>query len=215
MKRLALCTLLALVFGLSASAFAQDTNANINTNVNVNSARSRANANATSSSVSGSQSTSSVTITNSSRGGRTSRLVTPPAIAAASLTAAGIEACLGSVSGGGSFMGGGFTFGTTTKDDDCNRRLYARQLYNMGYPEAAIAIQCLSPEVSYAMAAAGTPCPGSLPQVAERGAVISAYAGMSPGPVDVTSTPAGMKWVPNPEYTAWEREQREAARLGD
>jgi hypothetical protein len=109
-------------------------------------------------------------------------------------------------------MGGGFSFGTTTKDDDCNRRLYARQLHNMGYRGAAIAIQCLSPEVNYAMAVAGTPCAGPAPVMAERGAVVSAYAGMSPSPTDTTSAPDGFKWMPNPEYAAWEREQGQSRR---
>jgi hypothetical protein len=188
--------------------------ANNNVNLNTSTARARAAASSSATSASGSQSTSSVNITNAStRGSQTTRVVTPPTIAAASLSAAGIEACLGSVSGGGSFMGGGFSFGTTTKDDDCNRRLYARQLYNMGYPEAALAIQCLSPEVSYAMAVTGTPCPGAAPVLADRAAVVSAYAGTLPGPVDVTNAPAGMKWVPNPEYAVWQRENGDVAEV--
>lgn len=93
------------------------------------------------------------------------RLVTPPSVVAPSLSAAGLETCLGSVSGGVSVMGGGASFGSSVKDDDCNRRLYARQLWNMGFRQAATLIQCLSPEVQYAMAAAGTPCFGGPPPV--------------------------------------------------
>lgn len=98
------------------------------------------------------------------------RVVTPPSVVAPSLSAAGLETCLGSVSGGISVMGGGGSFGTSVKDDDCNRRLYARQLWNMGFKQAATNIQCLSPEVQYAMAAAGTPCFATSPPVPEPAA---------------------------------------------
>jgi hypothetical protein len=212
--RIVLALSATIVAGSAYQASAQSLNYNGNTNVNINSSRARANASSSSSSVSGSQSTSNVNITNATQGRRTTRLVTPPTIAPAALAAAGIETCLGSVSGGASFMGGGFSFGTTTKDDDCNRRLYARQLHNMGYGGAAIAIQCLSPEVNYAMAVAGTPCAGPAPQVAQRGAVVSAYAGLSTSPTDASAAPDGFKWVPNPEYADWQREQAKPRRVG-
>lgn len=86
-------------------------------------------------------------------------VVTAPPVQAPGLAAAGIEVCLGSSSGGISVLGGGFSLGSTTKDDDCNIRLYARQLHAMGLKNAAIILQCLNPQVNYAMAAAGTPCP--------------------------------------------------------
>jgi hypothetical protein len=87
-------------------------------------------------------------------------------------------------------MGGGGSFGTSVKDDDCNRRLYARQLWNMGFKQAATNIQCLAPEVQYAMAAAGTPCFTTSPpgETATRGIVgPRAYV---PGPVVGRDTPA-------------------------
>jgi hypothetical protein len=211
--RIVLALSATIVAGSAYQASAQSLNYNGNTNVNINSSRARANASSSSSSVSGSQSTSNVNITNATQGRRTTRLVTPPTIAPAALAAAGIETCLGSVSGGASFMGGGFSFGTTTKDDDCNRRLYARQLHNMGYGGAAIAIQCLSPEVNYAMAVAGTPCAGPAPQVAQRGEVVSAYAALSRPPTDASAAPDGFKWIPNPEYAEWQREQAKPRRV--
>jgi hypothetical protein len=123
---------------------------------------------------------------------RTTRVVTPPSVLAPGLAAAGVETCLGSASAAVSVMGGGFSFGSTTRDDDCNRRLYARQLHSMGYPYAAIALQCLSPEVQYAMAAAGTPCPGTAPVATAP--VISRYASeQAAGP---GAPPEGFVWNP-------------------
>jgi hypothetical protein len=82
---------------------------------------------------------------------------------------------------GASIVGGGLSFGSTHKDDDCNRRLYARQLHAMGYRVAAIALQCMAPEVQQAMALAGTPCPQQRVAVApiKGTAVVSAYASAS------------------------------------
>lgn len=86
-------------------------------------------------------------------------IIAAPSIGAPALSNSSIETCLGSASGGVSFPGGGFSLGGTTKDEDCNLRLYARQLYNMGAKNAAFILQCLNPQVNYAMALAGTPCP--------------------------------------------------------
>lgn len=118
------------------------------------------------------------------------RLVTPPSVVAPSLSAAGIETCLGSVSGGVSVMGGGGSFGTSVKDDDCNRRLYARQLWNMGFKQAATNIQCLAPEVQYAMAAAGTPCFTTAPPGEAAGRAVVGPRAYVPGPVVGSQTPA-------------------------
>lgn len=64
-------------------------------------------------------------------------IIAAPSIGAPALSNSSIETCLGSASGGVSFPGGGFSLGGTTKDEDCNLRLYARQLYNMGAKNAA------------------------------------------------------------------------------
>lgn len=134
--------------------------------------------------------------------GSTSVRSVPSAISPG-LAAAGIETCLGSASAGGSFLGGGFSFGSTTKDDDCNRRLYARQLYNMGFKGAAAVIQCLSPEVAYAMAVAGTPCP-TAPGMPQTSAVPAAQQAGDPPP-----RPPG--YIVNPEYVRWQQAERERA----
>jgi len=71
---------------------------------------------------------------------------------------AGSESCLGSSSVGGSGAGWGFIFGTTTKDEGCNRRLNAKTLATLGYRRAAVQVLCFDPEVFAAMEAAGTRC---------------------------------------------------------
>jgi hypothetical protein len=55
-----------------------------------------------------------------------------PSVFAPGLAAAGLETCLGSVSGGGAFVGTGFSFGTTIPDPGCAARLDARTLWSMG-----------------------------------------------------------------------------------
>jgi hypothetical protein len=74
-----------------------------------------------------------------------------PSVIAPGLTAAGLETCLGSVSGGGAFVGTGFSFGTTIPDPGCAARLDARTLWSMGLKKAAVARLCLNPEIYRAM----------------------------------------------------------------
>ena len=81
----------------------------------------------------------------------TSTVRNVPSVFAPGLAAAGLETCLGSVSGGGSFVGTGFSFGTTVPDPGCAARLDARTLWSMGLKKAAIARLCLNPEINRAM----------------------------------------------------------------
>lgn len=74
-----------------------------------------------------------------------------PSVFAPGLAAAGLETCLGSVSGGGSFVGTGFSFGSTIPDPGCAARLDARTLWSMGLKKAAIARLCLGTEIYRAM----------------------------------------------------------------
>jgi hypothetical protein len=67
------------------------------------------------------------------------------------LAAAGLETCLGSVSGGGSWIGTGFSFGTTIPDPGCAARLDARTLWSMGLKKAAVIRLCLMPEIYRSM----------------------------------------------------------------
>jgi len=74
-----------------------------------------------------------------------------PSIVAPGLAAAGLETCLGSVSGGGAFVGTGFSFGTTVPDPGCAARLDARTLWSMGLKKAAVARLCLNGDIYRAM----------------------------------------------------------------
>src|SRR3954470_6419875 len=74
-----------------------------------------------------------------------------PSIVAPGLTAAGLETCLGSVSGGGAFVGTGFSFGTTIPDPGCAARLDARTRWSMGLKKAAVARLCLTGDIYRAM----------------------------------------------------------------
>jgi hypothetical protein len=88
---------------------------------------------------------------NSLRQTGTQRIISAPSTFAPGLTAAGVETCLGSVSGGASFPGGGVSFGTTTKDTGCDARLDARTLWSMNLKRAAIFRLCQKPEIAAAM----------------------------------------------------------------
>ena len=74
-----------------------------------------------------------------------------PSVFAPGLSAAGLETCLGSVSGGGAFVGTGFSFGTTIPDPGCAARLDARTLWSMGLKKAAVARLCLNTDIYRAM----------------------------------------------------------------
>jgi hypothetical protein len=74
-----------------------------------------------------------------------------PSVVAPGLAAAGLETCLGSVSGGGGFLGTGFSFGTTIPDPGCAARLDARTLWSMGLKKAAVARLCLNGDIYRAM----------------------------------------------------------------
>jgi hypothetical protein len=74
-----------------------------------------------------------------------------PTAFAPGLAAAGLETCLGSVSGGGSFVGTGLSFGLTVPDAGCAARLDARTLWSMGLKKAAVARLCLNGDIYRAM----------------------------------------------------------------
>ena len=93
-----------------------------------------------------------------------------PSVVAPGLAAAGLETCLGSISGGGAFLGTGLSFGSTIPDAGCAARLDARTLWSMGLKKAAVARLCLNPEIYRAMPEV---CRVYLPQPAP---VLSRYA---------------------------------------
>ena len=93
----------------------------------------------------------SATITSNSTVPADQTVKNVPSIVAPGLAAAGLETCLGSVSGGGAFVGTGFSFGTTIPDPGCAARLDARTLWSMGLKKAAVARLCLSGDIYRAM----------------------------------------------------------------
>jgi hypothetical protein len=74
-----------------------------------------------------------------------------PTTFAPGLSAAGIETCLGSVSGGGSWLGTGISLGGTIPDPGCATRLDARTLWSMGLKKAAVARLCLNSDIYRSM----------------------------------------------------------------
>src|SRR3984893_7224779 len=74
-----------------------------------------------------------------------------PSVFAPGLAAAGLETCLGSVSGGGAIVGTGFSFGSSIPDPSCAARLDARTLWSMGLKKAAVARLCLNGDIYRAM----------------------------------------------------------------
>ena len=93
----------------------------------------------------------SATITSNSTVPADQTVKNVPGVVAPGLAAAGLETCLGSVSGGGAFVGTGFSFGTTIPDPGCAARLDARTLWSMGLKKAAVARLCLNGDIYRAM----------------------------------------------------------------
>jgi hypothetical protein len=104
--------------------------------------------------------TSNVYVNNPSNFTSKDRLLTSPNVTAPALAAAGIESCLGSVSGSLSVMGTGVSFGRSITDKECDIRLTARQLRAFGHPGAALALLCQDQHIAAAMASVGDDCPG-------------------------------------------------------
>jgi hypothetical protein len=142
MKRLFLAAIVSMA--ASAPAWAQSAAATGN---GVGFSRSTAAAQAQA--ISGQGGTAKIISTSTVPADQTVRNV--PSVGAPGLAAAGLETCLGSVSGGGAVVGTGFTFGTTIPDPGCAARLDARTLWSMGLKKAAVARLCLNSDVFRAM----------------------------------------------------------------
>ena len=80
-----------------------------------------------------------------------SSVSTVPSVFAPGLAAAGIESCLGSVSGGGSWLGTGVTLGGSIPDLDCSARLDARTLWSFGLKRAAVSRLCQNTRIYESM----------------------------------------------------------------
>ena len=153
-----------ILVGFCSPALAQSaTGIGVGTGTSSSSSRSGAVAigggNANSSVVANPSSASSLTINSTSPANTTATetintntsLKNVPTAFAPGLAAAGLETCLGSVSGGGSALGWGASFGTTIPDPGCAARLDARTLWSMGLKKAAVARLCLMSDVYRSM----------------------------------------------------------------
>ena len=118
----------------------------------------------------------------------TSTIKNVPTAIAPGLAAAGLETCLGSVSGGGSFVGTGFSFGSTIPDPGCAARLDSRTLWAMGLKGAAVARLCLTPEIYRSMPDV---CARYTPGAAGTYATGGAYAAVG-GPIELTEGRTGL-----------------------
>ena len=112
----------------------------------------------------------------------TSTVRNVPSVFSPGLAAAGIETCLGSVSGGGSWIGTGFSFGSTIPDPSCAARLDARTLWAFGLKRAALARLCLQVDIYRSMPEI---CAQYLPNpngyVAQQPIAVRAYASADTG----------------------------------
>ena len=78
---------------------------------------------------------------------------------APSLMSSGQQSCLKSLSGGVQLVGFGLSSGLYRQDEECNRRLNAITLSNMGMKVASVSLMCQNAMVWRAMFMSATPCP--------------------------------------------------------
>ena len=76
-----------------------------------------------------------------------------------SLMSNGQQSCLKSISGGVQMIGFGLSSGRYLQDEECNRRLNAITLSNMGMKVASVSLMCQNAQVWRAMFMSATPCP--------------------------------------------------------
>jgi hypothetical protein len=90
-----------------------------------------------------------------------------PSIGAPALTTTLSDTCMGSSSFGLSVTGFGASAGTTRVDQDCVRRLDAREFRAMGLTDVALALLCQSESNRRAVEATGHLCPGTTEPLAK------------------------------------------------
>lgn len=118
---------------------------------------------------------------------------TVPQVYAPALTTTLTETCMGSTSGGVSALGFGASLGTSWRDDECVRRLTARELsQTIGDREAARAVLCTNAMVRDVYDRIGRPCPQS---PAYKPELAQAYL---PQPPVIASAPVAPPAAPPP-----------------
>lgn len=83
----------------------------------------------------------------------------PPSAIAPAITTINNDLCVVGASGAVQTQIFGMSFGSTTRDMNCERIKLAKNLYDMGMKVAAVATLCQDRRVFDAMMSAGTPCP--------------------------------------------------------
>ena len=83
----------------------------------------------------------------------------PPTAVAPAITSINNDLCTVGSSGAAQTQILGLSFGTTSRDMNCERIKLAKNLYDMGMKVAAVSTLCQDERVFYAMMNAGTPCP--------------------------------------------------------
>jgi len=83
----------------------------------------------------------------------------PPTAIAPTITSINNDVCAIGASGAVQTQILGMSFGTVTRDMNCERIKLAKNLYDMGMKVAAVSTLCQDPRVFDAMMNAGTPCP--------------------------------------------------------
>jgi hypothetical protein len=83
----------------------------------------------------------------------------PPTAIAPAMMSVGSDLCVTGVAGAAQTQVLGVSFGSTMRDDNCERLKLSKTLYDMGMKVAAVATMCQDRRVFDAMMSAGTPCP--------------------------------------------------------
>lgn len=83
----------------------------------------------------------------------------PPSAIAPAITSINNDLCIVGASGAVQTQIFGMSFGSTSRDMNCERIKLAKNLYDMGMKVAAVAALCQDRRVFDAMMSAGTPCP--------------------------------------------------------
>jgi hypothetical protein len=117
---------------------------------------------------------------------------TAPQVNAPALSTTLTETCMGSSSAGVSVMGVGVSGGTTWKDEECVRRLNARELANTLHEyDAAKEVMCGNPEINAVYERLGRPCllTASVSTVLVGGAQATWREPVDPRPAYVSPNP--------------------------
>ena len=159
----------------------------------------------------------------SGSGNGTVNLKTVPPVNAPALSTTLTETCMGSSSGGLSLMGFGLSGGSTWKDEECIRRLNARELaVTLKDLDAAKELLCGNPEIHAVYQSLGRPClmepsdstvitGGALPTYREPkydAKTVSYYKNNPKGPITPKDNSKGVLSV---EYVAADLELKKAA----